>query len=932
MLSVNGCVAVDSMALDSGTLNLSDKSEIIGQFTASESTGIISNGDLTISDNLLLSGANTSLEVNGSLFHRAGYIKAARISINGDYFGYSEDEQGSKLPGGYLVFETEYNSNAYTGDYTIYGDCYLYNDIYSEFTEAENGSKVYNALKKGQLTIGGDLVNLNTKPVGCSMELYFGASSSTPYEAKPQKVISTQNGGFVLMRYYGSNNSIDVSEAGNIDITAWNFVSLTVGEFRGNITFADENKSGIVCLDGSMTVEGNIDTGHLLVQGNLTHKSGGIRAENFNISGDYYGYTEDAQGNKLPGGYLICETEYSYNNGGSISEYTISGDCYLYNDIYSEFTEDENGGREYNALKKGWLIIGGDLVNLGENTVGCSMELFFGTSNSYPPQPQDEPNRIISTQNGGFGQIRLSQAYSVDISKAGNTSFVIIGDVGFVGGSVSTDIVGISGMGYFPRVTFRADTAFDGSISDLDMLTVEGTLDLSGDISNSSSVEIQGDFLHTSGTVQVDYINITGNCIGYSETNGAKQPGGYFLLDRCGNININGNLLLNNQYYSEELSQSADNLTRKKLYVGGDLINYAESAAIIPVNLIFDGSATQNMISSNGTFILRYVTVTSPCLDLSQAEADITLDSNNYEKIYGADGSVDRVIPRKAWVADRNIVFDKGIGVEYLVRLSDNLLNDDSLIMKFAVNGRQTTIPISKALTKEWNGLTVYSFTCYVAAAEMTDVITAQIVSDLFVGKEYRNCVYNLCEYYLYSDKCEEMKPAVIAMLNYGTQAQLYFEHNMSELANSVLYGAESETAHIDTETLLPYKYSITDNDSEIRFIGYAISLRDTMTAKLYFSSKEFSVSDFSVMCGDNAIDPARLSVGKDEKGTFLAVSAVAPGEFDKAFTVTVGGITISNLSIYSYLLQSIELEHAELSGIVDTLYAFNEAVGGLSA
>lgn len=77
MLSVNGCVAVDSMALDSGTLNLSDKSEIIGQITASESTGIISNGDLTISDNLLLSGANTSLEVNGSLFHRAGYIKAA---------------------------------------------------------------------------------------------------------------------------------------------------------------------------------------------------------------------------------------------------------------------------------------------------------------------------------------------------------------------------------------------------------------------------------------------------------------------------------------------------------------------------------------------------------------------------------------------------------------------------------------------------------------------------------------------------------------------------------------------------------------------------------------------------------------------------------------------------------------------------------------
>lgn len=489
----------------------------------------------------------------------------------------------------------------------------------------------------------------------------------------------------------------------------------------------------------------------------------------------------------------------------------------------------------------------------------------------------------------------------------------------------------MSGMGYFPRVTFRADAKYDGSISNLDNLLIEGTLELSGDIINSSYVEINGDLLHTSGAVQADTIIINGNCIGYTETNGEKQAGGYFRLDKCKSIDINGNLLTDNPRYSEELSEYADSLKKNKLYVSGDLLNYAESTAIIPVNLIFDGLQTQNVISSIGNFELRYVSVTSPCLDLSGADAEVTLDSKNYEITYGADGEIERVIPRKEFVLDKNIVFDKGIGVEYLVRLSDNLLDDDSLVMKFEVNGRQTTVPISKATVKECHGLTVYSFTCYVAAAEMTDVISAQVLSDLFVGTTYSNSLYALCDYYLYSDKCEEMKPAIIAMLKYGAQAQLYFDHNTSTLANSVIYDDETETAHIDAETLLPYKYSISGRCSGIRFIGYTISLRDTMTAKLYFSG-EFSVSDFNVMYDDILVDSARLSIEKDEQGTYLAVSDIAPGEFDKAFTVTVGGITISNLSIYSYLLQSIELEHTELSGIVDTLYAFNEAVSGLSA
>ncbi|MGN1340374.1 MAG: hypothetical protein ACI4WS_08780, partial [Oscillospiraceae bacterium] len=99
-LDVTGSVSVGGMTLDAGTLSFNNEPLIQGQLNTGENTILTFKDGVTIKGGLNASKGTTT--INGNVKHTGGVFSPNNIVINGNYYGYSEDELGNKLPGGYI--------------------------------------------------------------------------------------------------------------------------------------------------------------------------------------------------------------------------------------------------------------------------------------------------------------------------------------------------------------------------------------------------------------------------------------------------------------------------------------------------------------------------------------------------------------------------------------------------------------------------------------------------------------------------------------------------------------------------------------------------------------------------------------------------------------------------------------------------------------
>lgn len=263
-------------------------------------------------------------------------------------------------------------------------------------------------------------------------------------------------------------------------------------------------------------------------------------------------------------------------------------------------------------------------------------------------------------------------------------------------------------------------------------------------------------------------------------------------------------------------------------------------------------------------------------------------------------------------ITGHSLLLGDDIGVNFYIDIIDDIAKDSTAELRFTVNGRDTVIPVSNAKLTD-NG---YKFTCTVAAAEMNDVIKAQLYVDgQTVGSEFTYSVKTYADYILaHSADYSAEVPLVSAMLNYGAAAEKYFrEQTDMSFIKPVIPAGELEQ----------YKYILLDNDSEIDFVGQVISLENKVTAKLYFSGKDFAVGDFTVTQNGVAVNASRLSISSDDNGTYLAISGICANEMSNTFKITVGGVTIRNYSVFSYVRGAIDNETEALSDVVAALYVY---------
>ena len=281
-----------------------------------------------------------------------------------------------------------------------------------------------------------------------------------------------------------------------------------------------------------------------------------------------------------------------------------------------------------------------------------------------------------------------------------------------------------------------------------------------------------------------------------------------------------------------------------------------------------------------------------------------------------------------------SLTLTSGIGIKYYIEFSDQVKSDAGAYIKFTLPDSSTeTHSVNIAETAIVNGKNVYVFTCNVSAAEMSDIIKTELI--LSSGDSVYLSDYSIKAYADHilanansNEEFAKAAPVVKAMLNYGAYSQIFFKHNIDNLANSNM--TDTALSNVTSSDISSYKYSVSDNDANIDFVGQVITLKSKVNAKLYFTtnnSAALTKEQVVIKQGSIAIDPSRIIIGTDESGMYISITDICVDDYDDAFEIAVGNVSIKNYSIYSYIYMALESKDINLINVARSLFDYNRAV-----
>lgn len=221
---------------------------------------------------------------------------------------------------------------------------------------------------------------------------------------------------------------------------------------------------------------------------------------------------------------------------------------------------------------------------------------------------------------------------------------------------------------------------------------------------------------------------------------------------------------------------------------------------------------------------------------------------------------------------------------DWNVTLSDQICTNfyltldapESTTVKFTVGGKTTTVSASDATQKDG----CYVFSVDLAAAQMTDPITLEVVSGgvSVFSKDYTVKAY--AEEILKGEYDDEEKTMVLTMLHYGAAAQKALGYRTESLANAGC--AELEKANIpasgDVEEM-----ACTGSVSGIRYYGASLVFASRVAVRYYFALNAGDITDYRFQVGESTYTPVQKS------GLYyVEIGNIYPQNLDKQYTLTV--------------------------------------------
>ena len=270
------------------------------------------------------------------------------------------------------------------------------------------------------------------------------------------------------------------------------------------------------------------------------------------------------------------------------------------------------------------------------------------------------------------------------------------------------------------------------------------------------------------------------------------------------------------------------------------------------------------------------------------------------------------------WVA-ANATLTGSIDLNFSAVLSENLVNEDTFV-RFTCAGKVVDVPMADASVSVKNGQTRYRFGYKVYAKEMTETVTAQVMTPKGpVGEAKSYSVAEYCNALMAATNNAEIIAVCKAMLNYGAAAQMQFGYNLDNLANASLSEEDKIVAKPDASA---YAHQIVGTGDGIKATSAKLTLDADVAIRVTFQitgGKDVSAYEF-------LIDGEKAEPVADGARYYIQLDGIAASKFDDTHIFSVGGLAV-HYSVLSYVNMVHNSNSSEnLVNLINALYAYYEA------
>ena len=264
-----------------------------------------------------------------------------------------------------------------------------------------------------------------------------------------------------------------------------------------------------------------------------------------------------------------------------------------------------------------------------------------------------------------------------------------------------------------------------------------------------------------------------------------------------------------------------------------------------------------------------------------------------------------------------NVLLDSEITANFFLKVDSGIINTAKV--KITVGEESVTENIA-ALSKV-NDL--YKISVKISAVQLNDVITVEILNATDSSEKFTYSVRQYCDSILEDSSQKKYHAIIKELLNYGAMAQLYFDHNASDLANEGLSGLASIAVPKKTQDLI-----VDDNVAVLNFYGASLVYRDRIAVRFYFTGNT-SGCTFSIN-GKNY-----LPVAKDGM-YYIEVADILPQNLDQQITLNVANTQGKTLSVsygpMNYIVRMNQTGDSKTQNLMEALYNYHLAVKSFAA
>ena len=253
------------------------------------------------------------------------------------------------------------------------------------------------------------------------------------------------------------------------------------------------------------------------------------------------------------------------------------------------------------------------------------------------------------------------------------------------------------------------------------------------------------------------------------------------------------------------------------------------------------------------------------------------------------------------------LILEGDIHAKFLMELSDTVVADESAYVLVEVDGVQNTYPVSELVGN--NGF--YEVNANVAAAQMTEDILIQVITDETEGSVFRYSVKLYGDYILNNSDSEKDINIVKAMLNYGGKAQDYFEYNTGKKADDGISIVAYDIPY--TEGLAAKKSGSSEN---VKFYGASLVHEHKTGIRFYFTSTDEAILNVTF----STETESDLPVYKNGSFYYVEICDIAPHQLCDEITVSVDGLNVT----YSpfYYIHRVFYRDTTKASLRDLMYA----------